>query len=219
MNTQKIPISSIVVAFDLHDVLFSFSVFGVLKTVWKLPHKSTLLLHLFSLSFWKTYFATKKQALSTERRFGLLVTQFPFLKKYRSNFIELCNQQSVDQKTLAYIKQLKAAGYRLIIASNIGENTYKDLAKRYPAVIELFDYAFTSGKISEYKKKPYSSYFVALRKYINKNSSEAEYIIFIDNKRKNIRIAAENGIYGIHFTSADRLPGEFDKIITKIAAS
>jgi len=178
-----------------------------------------LLLHLFSLSFWKTYFATKKQALSTERRFGLLVNQFPFLKKYRSNFIELCNQQSVDQKTLAYIKQIKAAGYRLIIASNIGENTYKDLAKRHPAVIELFDYAFTSGKISGYKKKPYHSYFVALRKYINKNIGDVEHIIFIDNKRKNIRIAMTHGIYGIHFISAEKLPGEFDKIITKIAAS
>jgi FMN phosphatase YigB (HAD superfamily) len=219
LNTQKNINSSIVVAFDLHDVLFSFSAFGVLRTLWKLPYKSTLILHLFSPSFWKTYFATKKQALSTERRFGLLVTQFPFLKKYRSNFIELCNQQRVDQKTLAYIKQLKIAGYRLIVASNIGENTYKDLAKRFPDVIALFDYAFTSGKIAGYKKKPYHSYFVALRKYIHKNIVDGEHIVFIDNKRKNIRIAEKHGICGIHFTSAEKLPGAFDKIITKFAAS
>ena len=206
---------NIVVAFDLHGVLFNVSTKGVMKTLWNTPKKLSLIKLMLTPSFRKQYKATKKLALSTEQRMKLLMPTFPELQKYKKYFIELCNQQDINQDVLAFIRKLKSQGYHLVIASNIGEETYQELVAKYPILKELFEYAFTSGKISGYAKKSSPLYFDRLKALV-KEKYMSENIIFIDDHAAAVASACAKNINGIVFVDAAQVSKDFDTAIALI---
>jgi len=202
----------IVVAFDLHGVLFNVSTKGVMQILWNTPKKLSLIKLIFTPVFRKQYKATKKLALSTEQRMKLLMPTFPELQKYKKYFIELCNQQDINQDVLAFIRKLKSQGYYLVIASNIGEETYQELVVKYPILKELFEYAFTSGKISGYVKKSSPLYFDRLKALV-KEKYMSENIIFIDDRAVAVASARSKNINGIVFRDVAQVSKDFDRAV------
>ena len=201
-----------VVAFDLHGVVFNVSKKGVMKTLWKTPKKLSLIKLMLTPAFRKQYKATKKLALSTEQRMKLLMPTFPELQKYKKYFIEICNQQDINQEVLAFIRKLKSQGYHLIIASNIGEETYQELEAKYPILKELFEYAFTSGKISGYAKKSSPVYFDRLKAFVQEKYTSRN-IIFIDDHTAPVETACAKNINGIVFSNIEQVSTDVDRVI------
>jgi len=144
------------------------------------------------------------------------------------------------QETINLIQQLKECGHTVIFATNqdtIQHRAYREkmLAKGYD-VEELFDGGISttgynlqnclekdSQPISALSdadesetwhittaNKPKKRYYRALKKLADFVKPECD-IIFIDDKEANIEQATEQGITGIHFTSAEQLKTELQK--------
>ncbi|KKR96648.1 MAG: hypothetical protein UU47_C0011G0002 [candidate division TM6 bacterium GW2011_GWE2_41_16] len=194
-----------VYAFDLHEVLFILSQKGVLNVLSHTKGKLKLIWLVSSPTFWGSYHETRHLADSVEGRIMLLTQKYPELLRYRQTFFDVCNQQIINNDVVAIIERLKQEGAILVVASNIGEYTYKELTKKYPELNKLFDFAFTSGALSHYTKKPDSRFFKYLTVEIKKRFPSAKSITFIDDKEKNIKSAQYTGLHAILFESAEEL--------------
>ena len=202
---NQASIKNTVYAFDLHNVVFSLSKKGVIRVLSGAPGKLKLLWLVASPSFWDHYHATKKLADSTESRILLLSQKYPELLRYKQTFFDLCNQQIINSDVVDIIKQLKNKDATLVVASNIGEFTYQDLTKKYPELNTLFDFAFTTGEISDYTKKPDPRFFKNLTRQVHKRFPQTKSIVFIDDKEKNTEAALYTGLNAILFESAQDL--------------
>jgi FMN phosphatase YigB (HAD superfamily) len=200
---QLVPEEEIAIAFDLHDVIFKLDAVRATKFVLGASGKLYLLKLFASPTFWKVFKNTKFIG-SAEQRFNLLIHAYPRLKKYKQQFIELCNQQDIIPGMDTLLKRLaeyKEKGIRLFVASNIGKETCEHLMNKYPEIGSLFDGFFTSGSTPNFVKKPSKEYFEALAGFIKQKFALVNTIIFIDDKLTNTDAAFKfAGMKGLHFT-------------------
>lgn len=122
----------------------------------------------------------------------------------------------VDMDVFKILQELKAKGYTLCMASNIGSGNLNDLLdERHPRnnvkhagyvtlrdVFALFDdLIFVDYESQEVIRKPDHRYFAL----IHDRSELAEHIMFVDDNKKNIAAANACGLHGIRFSSAEKL--------------
>jgi FMN phosphatase YigB (HAD superfamily) len=122
----------------------------------------------------------------------------------------------VDKDVFKILQTLKAKGYTLCMASNIGaghlndllddrhpRNTVKDAARiTLKDVFALFDaLIFVDYESQDVIRKPDPRYFALL----HDRCELAQHIIFVDDNKKNVAAAHACGIHGIRFTSAEKL--------------
>lgn len=104
----------------------------------------------------------------------------------------------LDQDMLELVRTLKAAGYTVIVASNMGAQERTKLIKKYPCLATDFDYFFIQDNNNAYTKND-AQYFKNLKKLVQQKFGKS-HIVFIDNKKKNIKKAQQHtSITGIHF--------------------
>lgn len=96
------------------------------------------------------------------------------------------------EETVTLIQQLKAAGYRLYILSNMGKETHDMLMQQHPEFFSQFDGMCFS--FQEKMVKPDAEIYDHILKTYNLDPSEC---LFIDDREKNIIVAQEKGINGI----------------------
>lgn len=114
----------------------------------------------------------------------------------RNNMAQAILYQEEIPATKALIADLKAAGYRLIVLSNMSKE-YIEYLREKPV------YSYFEGEIISCETatvKPESEIYSTL---LQRYELEASQTLFIDDRRENVDAAAEQGIHPFHFNRQD----------------
>jgi FMN phosphatase YigB (HAD superfamily) len=115
------------------------------------------------------------------------------------------------EKTVDILKELKEKGYTHHVGSNMGVTTFNTITdpQKYPQFAHIFknfdlDKSQVISHDTDQFKKPHPHYFEL---YLKKNNLDPKTtrIIFIDDRRKNIKAANALGLEGVRFKNATQL--------------
>ena len=104
--------------------------------------------------------------------------------------------QSTIEPTAELIRDLKAAGYKLYVLSNMSHEFIAYLRKK--EVYAYFDGEVVSCEEGVVKPDP-----AIYRTLIDRYSLDVEQTMFIDDRRENVEVAASFGITPFHFDRED----------------
>lgn len=110
----------------------------------------------------------------------------------KSRMLEAITYQEQVAPTAELIAELKAAGYKLFVLSNMSKE-YIDFLREMD-VFKYFDGQIISCEVSLIKPEK-EIYELLLERY----NLEPEQTIFIDDRKQNVEAAAEVGIVPFHF--------------------
>ena len=110
----------------------------------------------------------------------------------KSRMLEAITYQEQVAPTAELIAELKAAGYRLFVLSNMSKEYIEFLRKM--DVVKYFDGEIISGETALIKPEK-EIYSLLLERY----NLEPEQTMFIDDRKENTDAAAELGIVPFHF--------------------
>ena len=117
--------------------------------------------------------------------------------KYARAMIEQSIEwQSTIEPTAELIRDLKAAGYKLYVLSNMSHEFIAYLRKK--EVYAYFDGEVVSCEEGVVKPDP-----AIYRTLIDRYSLDVEQTMFIDDRRENVEVAASFGITPFHFDRED----------------
>jgi HAD superfamily hydrolase (TIGR01509 family) len=114
----------------------------------------------------------------------------------RDNMAQAITYQEEIPATKALIADLKAAGYRLFVLSNMSKE-YIEFLRKLP-VFECFDAQVISSEVGF--GKPDRRFYEHLLTHCELNPAET---IFIDDRKDNVEAAAKLGIVPFHFALND----------------
>lgn len=109
------------------------------------------------------------------------------------------------EPTVALLRRLKDAGWRLFALTNFPPDRFEATRKRFP-FLELFEGVVVSGDVQLAKPDP-RIYQLALERA----GSAAGECVFIDDVEENVVAAAGLGIDAIQFKSAEQLAEELTR--------
>jgi HAD superfamily hydrolase (TIGR01509 family) len=117
---------------------------------------------------------------------------------------KVINSQKPIEKTWKLARELKASGYSLYIFSNIDSKAFDELKVKFPGYFDIFDGCHVVHKNNSAHKKPAPSAYDSCKALIAQQHPGKQ-IVFIDDKKENIKAACNAGFKGIRFKSADQL--------------
>jgi len=203
-NQKKIKLEpkKTIIAVDLHGVLFTHNYKKMFKTFWQHKKKLKLLRAIISPALWLDFFKLlKKNAVAEEYIVGL-ANKHHRLKPFVPLGIKIANTQQPSEPVIAMLKTLKKNGCSLHLFSNIGDTIFADLLNKFPKTFTLFEGFTISAPKNNYQRKPQAQ---AFQDFLKKHNQNNKTVILIDDKRKNIRGARQNGLIGIFFESAQQI--------------
>lgn len=191
-----------VLLWDFHDVIVRKQPWVMAQSMWNIfinsPDKVALIGLLIKPSFWFNIDRYRQESDVLEEVFCKAIKDYPVLKNYENQLIELINLHTPIPEMVDLLKKLKMLGYRHFIASNIGKRSYALMLQRYPALFGLFEDAYYVGKCTargtlySSRVKPYKEYYQGLRLFLkDRGIGVQENVIFIDDKNSNIKGAQE----------------------------
>lgn len=92
-------------------------------------------------------------------------------------------------KGVSFVKACKKKGHKVYVLSNWDTESFALLAKKYPALFELFDGIVISGQVK--KLKPFAGIYTGL---IDTYQLDNKKCWFVDDQKENIAAAAQLGI-------------------------
>jgi len=190
---------------DLHGVVFNTDIAGILRYHNNLKNRWTAYGLFGKMLINGDINKLRSTTKVAEHGFDILIKKYPELNNFRKDFITLANLQKPNIEVVALLKGLKAQGYTLVLASNIGKESYEDLCKKFPDIMGLFDLNFLVDPVAQMYGKPAPEYFVGLKKFIADNGHAGKNIVLIDDSEKNVKEAAHHTISGILFKNAAEL--------------
>jgi FMN phosphatase YigB (HAD superfamily) len=197
--------SNLIIAVDLHGVLFHADGIQIIRTLCAMKNKRIALKYAFNPFFWLKLRKFFKETPVIEELFFKLTKAYPELMILKDDFIYLCNAQRLDEEIVFCLQELKKRGYILYILSNIGQETYDDLVIRYPSVISLFEGAFIPRSDNGYMHKPQITFYQSFKQHLTAQNYERESILLIDDSALKLRGAEKAAIAGILFQSPQKL--------------
>jgi FMN phosphatase YigB (HAD superfamily) len=206
-GTAPLTPADAVVVFDLHDVVMRMRIGQAIRCATKFP-TSLLVRYGLNLKFWKDIRQTVRESDVSDHVFERLGSLYPELVPYIPQMRKLMNQQEPIQKTVNIIQQLVERGYHVYLASNIGEQTLKDLCQVQDKICSLFSGVFVPTAETQWVAKPQLRYFQLLRAFIMQQEKASKTIVFIDDKSANVESARVTGMQGILFKQADDLSAQ-----------
>lgn len=207
----------VVVCFDIHDVVCTKYWSGRLHYFWhEVPNKWEVIKILPDLY---TFVKKERETCSVwEPIFQKAQERFPQLKNV--DFIALANMQTINTDTLEYVKYLKAQGYIVILASNMGYKTYENFREKFPEVCALFDGAFVvhpNKKDGVYYGKKTDVYFENLKDHCFAQYATNK-LALIDDKKRNCVRAIRLGISALRFKNIKQVQKELPAVLTNLLA-
>lgn len=202
--TNIVTPETTIIAFDLHNVLFKKQTRKIVMQGIRLLPKGTWR-YTLSPRLWYRFYKIRSQSDVAEDIFAKIALEYPGLARFRGDFIRLTNAQKPIPLVMEMIKDLKERGYKLYILSNIGKETFEELAEVYPELRQYFEGAFTATAENNYLHKPHLEFYEAFKIFVGKDGHEGKQILFIDDLKKNLSAASRCNIAGIHFTSPKKL--------------
>lgn len=210
MSLQKFTPENTVIVFDLHGIIFSSSIRGIIKALWYCPHKlraCALLIHftlVYKVASTILQAIIKKHVI--EQVLNTLTKKYTPLAPFKESALAIANAQKINQEMVTILKKLHAQKYTLMAFSNIGQYSINLLSSRYPEIFNLFSQTIYTSAKDNYIAKPEIRAFDKLFMHVN---PEEKHIIFVDDTFKNIQQAHALGIYTIPFLSATHLEQTF----------
>lgn len=170
------------IAFDIHGVLTNVDVWKMAKTIfWGLLKEPRMIFKMMPHVFKSGEYA-----------------QYPLLRA-------IYNCHTPNQKVWDLVRQLKNEGYPLYIFSNINNDSFTEFTQQFPDYFALFaDNCHLVQDNNPLLRKPAPTAYASCEALIAQKYPDRP-IIFIDNKKSNIKAAQIAGITGIVFSSAQQL--------------
>lgn len=198
-----------IITFDLHNVIFDYDYFELVKFIFT-AKGIKILYHLARSDVLFKILLLKLTGIKAIDFFIIEITKTnPSLKNFINTLIALENKQLANPETIKIIKELYNKGYELHILSNIGELSYKNLKEKYPEIISYFSQAKVTKLEEPFRTKPSPE---AYEDYLKQIGPAKKQIIFIDNSNKNLKAAEAFGIQGILFKSALQLRNKLKEL-------
>ena len=141
---------------------------------------------LTGLAFWQKFVADAALGLSAE--------QIALLNQWDARM-----WTTVNERTLAWHKQLKEHGLQTGILSNMGDSVLEVILEKF-AWIEDFDVLIWSYQHRLIKPDP-----AIYKLLLERLGSAAEETLFLDDKLENIEAARQLGIHALQFSTVDQL--------------
>lgn len=197
------PLNKPILVFDLHGVIFSFSIWAGIKDFWQLSAKQKLLVlraactpgliwQVLKLLF--TGGVVEQAVLNIKIKYPKLAGVIPFALK-------IINHQIPKPEMVQLLQELNSQGYKLLIFSNIGEQSISILKHKYPEIFNLFAGELVASASDNYLSKPQPA---AFKKFLAKFSDLNNFLL-IDDRDKNLQAAQACGIQGLKFKSSMQL--------------
>jgi HAD superfamily hydrolase (TIGR01509 family) len=213
MSRNDIPLlpSTTILAFDLHGVLVTNHYTKMFWLWWSHARKWYLLRYLARPRVLVLFLRLRIKRAVAENILCALIEKEPLLAEYQSLAIQILNAQKPIPHMEEVLMHLKKIGFELHLFSNIGEQLFNQLAPCHPSLFELFDAIQVAESSNNYLGKPNPK---AFERYLMQHNGGAKQIIFVDDKRCNIRMAQRFGIIGIRFHSYKRLIKKFNRLLS-----
>ena len=198
----------VIFLWDLHHVLLKPK--GKVKALRNYPHKKKAFRNTnLRRKFFKYSFVSRFKEVSSEK-FLALGDRYnnPYFKEMI--LIASAAQEPMEQ-TVAILEELKANGYTHHVGSNMGITTFNTItdAQKYPQFAHIFkNFDLSKSQVvtrgTDKFKKPKPTFFEL---YLEKNNLDPKTtrIIFIDDRRKNVKAAQSLGLEALRFKNAKQL--------------
>lgn len=201
------------ILWDIHDVILQKDIRAQLQALWNFSKKKELLTHI-SLAMSKEMLG---KLFGSGRSEATAEVFMVIAARHHNNALAeliatLANTQRIIPETAAIIRELHERGYSQHIGSNIGTKTFENLLTRpYAQSIfnaEIFDLdasqlvVYDPDNLGATIQKPNLFFY---DNYLRKNNLDAQDVVFIDDKTKNVRAAQESGMYALQFKDPDIL--------------
>lgn len=201
-STAKYTPHNTIILFDIHGVLFKpdYKKFFSLLV----RNKKTVLLILYSLhpgllidliTLWRSGAIVEHYFLVITKKYTRLSSCLPLM-------IALANAQKPIKQSVNLVAHLKARGYSLHILSNIGKQIFDNLAQQHQSLFSHFDVIKVAQADDTLYRKPHATIY---HQYQSDHNPHAKNIIFIDDKKKNIKAAQKFGFIALFYHSATAL--------------
>jgi|GEM_PF-1097959 HAD superfamily hydrolase (TIGR01509 family) len=194
--------ASTVIAFDLHDVLFTPNYAERLKLIIAMPYKFTLFTMLSNPVFLYNSVRLASQQIAAEQVIDGLLPRYPDLQLFIPTITAVINAQTPIAGTLDIIKRLKQKKFKIYLLSNIGEHVLHNLKSQFPAIFSYFDELFFCSSEYCYIRKPNPQYY---HSFLEKFNLKPDQVVFVDDLVKNIYVADTLGMHGILFNCPEQL--------------
>jgi len=208
-QSVKLDPKKTIIAVDLHGVLFTHNYKKMLKTFWHSKKKLKLFFATLSPALWLDFFKLLKKNAVAEEYIVRLADTHKRLRPFVPLGIEIANTQKPSQPVIDMLKKLKKNGCTLQLFSNIGDTIFADLLGKHPDIFTLFENFTIAAQENNYRRKPHVQ---AFEDFLKTHNQENKTVILIDDKRKNIRGAQQNGLIGIFFESAQQVENELKSL-------
>lgn len=198
----------VIFLWDLHHVLLKPK--GRIRALKHYPHKKKALNNTnLRRKFLKYSLVSRFKDISSEKflELGDLYNN-PYFKEM---ILTASLAQEPMEKTVDILEELKRNGYTHHVGSNMGITTFNTIinAQKYPQFSPLFsnfdlNKSHVVTRKTDIVKKPNPQFF---EDYLEKNklNPKTTRIIFIDDRRKNVKAANSVGLEGIRFKNAAKL--------------
>jgi putative hydrolase of the HAD superfamily len=107
----------------------------------------------------------------------------------------------MDEPTVQIVKQLKAAGMRVVTGTNVIDAHYNIHIKL--GHYDLFDKVYASHLMGI--TKPYPAFYAYILKA---ESVQAQDVFFTDDTIENVNAAADSGLNAFHYTNAQAMKNQ-----------
>jgi len=206
---NPITTENTIIAFDLHDVLVRYDYKEIFHLLYKNPKKFTLLISLLNPLLWFDLIKLFTNNAVAEQYIVILGNKYKKLQPHIPMGVEIANSQLPVPQMVDLLKYLKKLGYELHLFSNIGAEIFEALKLKLPNLFHYFDSLSIPSQKNGYLRKPYQN---AFDNFLSQHDTMKKQVIFIDDKKKNIKKAQENKIIGIHFRSPCQIKRELEEI-------
>jgi len=208
---QHNPISpdNTTIAFDLHDVIVNYDYKQIAKHILKAENKFSLFIHILNPFFWWDLIKLFANNCVAEQYLLTIGNKYKKLQPHIPLGIKIANSQKPQPKMVRLLIDLAKQGYELHLFSNIGAKIFQDLKQKMPGLFDYFDGFTIPSPKNGYTRKPNQN---AFDNFLSKHKHIKKQIIFIDDKKKNIKKGQKNGIIAIRFRNPDQIIRELKDI-------
>lgn len=194
--------------FDLGNVIVNLNMRKFYKKI--LPKSDNKQINIYK-DLWEPIEKLDKGLFSKEEFYQEAKKRFQFQDVGKEEFFNMFNSifDSLNYKLLDFIKKLKQDKiYKVFALSNTNPLHVEFLAKNIIDFRDYFNQVFYSYELGMIK--PDTKIFLHVLKHINYKPSEC---IFIDDNRKNVKVAEQIGMIGIQFRNETKFLEEINDLL------
>lgn len=197
--------------FDLGNVIVNLNMRDFYKKI--LPVSDNKEINIYK-DLWEPIEKFDKGLFSKENFYWEAKKRFQFQDVGKEEFFNMFNSifDSLNYKLLDFIKKIKQdKKYNVFALSNTNPLHVEFLAKNIIDFREHFNQVFYSYELGMIKPDP--KIFLYVLEHINYKPSEC---IFIDDNRKNVKVAEQIGMIGILFRNETKFIEEIKEVLSII---